>query len=335
MNEIIGLERVKVIKIGGGVLGVFENFEENFQYINNLILREKNDCEKLIVVFSAFKGITRKLSDIAIYTDHRYPGSKMFDKIVSDGENNAVKFLYQKFSGIDGFERLGCFYKENIPIITDNMFGNANITMVNSYKILNMLKDYDILFMPGFVGISVDHLTTTLGSNGSDTTCIAVASAVDGQCVIIKDTGSVYTADPKVVANAVKLNALNLMQANILASLGSEVIHAKGASYAFQTGIPIYLRSIDGSSETVISKDASLLPFAGVTFRKVYNGTMLSIVGEGIDPYAAYDALKEVCSEVEYFTTTFEGEASSVIVKTDNGETIKECLNTLHQYMIA
>ncbi|MDR1025774.1 MAG: hypothetical protein LBL47_00075, partial [Lactobacillus sp.] len=264
---------------------------------------------------------------------------KLYDLIVSDGEDLAVRELYEEFKNLPLFQNdLGYFHKDNIPIITDSVYGNANITSINIDVIREMLEGFRNIFFPGYFGRDINDLITTLGSNGSDTTAIALSAALRALCVIIKDTGAIYTADPKVILDALALNEVNLSQANILASLGSKIIHEKGAAYAEQAQLDIIVRAIDGQKETLISPKSPKLKFAGVTKRKVaasanhklVKATKISVVGSNIGSKIAYEILSKEGYDIIHTQTPYNDEASSVIIKTEDKSLIKSAMIALH-----
>ena len=163
------------------------------------------------------------------------------DKIVSFGEKlSAIIFTqYLNFNNLESEEILA----ENIPIITDNNFKNANIDYKISEKNLNnkIPKLKGIIVIPGFTGKTTDGEITTLGRGGTDTTACFVGAALKAEKVILwKDVGGVLSADPKIIKKAKTIPFINYLEAEE----AGKIIHDKAIQYIKMFKTPIEIASI-------------------------------------------------------------------------------------------
>ncbi|QVK19431.1 aspartate kinase [Mycoplasmatota bacterium] len=135
---------------------------------------------------------------------------------------------------------------KEIGIITNNNFTNADIIKINDLDILNKLSKFDVLVIPGFQGQTLNGEVTTLGRGGSDTTAIALGIALDALYVeIISDVEGVFTADPRIVKEAIKIPKLNFDVLVDMTKNGSKVLHAKGALLAKYNKVNLRFVAID------------------------------------------------------------------------------------------
>lgn len=327
------MDEGKVVKIGGGVLGTIENAKKNDPKTIDLIRRENLGARKSIYVLSAYKEETRKLAIKAQFDRGVEKYTPEYDKIVSQGEEDAVLAIYSLLSKMKEFEgRVGKILRHNVPIVTNSNHGNADIKKVDVEYLYSLLEIYDRLLAVGFVGLN-DYLeSTTLGNNGSDTSAIAIAAALRWMCILIKDTGAVFTADPKSVIDVIKLDNLNLSHANILAALGSNIIHSKGTTYAEMSGIDITIRAVDGSSETLISRNVEQAKFSGLAIKKALEGLRLSAVGREMKADEAYEVLRKLNIRAKKSETPYRNKVSSVILQETDPEIMKRAINVLHNH---
>lgn len=135
-------------------------------------------------------------------------------------------------------------------IITNEDYTNAKIISLNSSLLLEHLKLYDVVVIPGFQGVTEQGYTTTLGRGGSDTTATAIGVEINAKYVdIFTDVEGIMTADPRLVANAQILNQVTYNETLNLANLGAKVIHPRAVEMAMSENIPIRVRSTFSDSE--------------------------------------------------------------------------------------
>ena len=144
-----------------------------------------------------------------------------------------------------------------VPIITDSNFGDANITKIKTGKILKELKTGKIVIVAGFQGIDSNSNITTLGRGGSDTTAIALASALKAKkCEIFTDVDGVYSEDPNKNENATKFDKLTYDKMLEMANNGAKVLHNKCVKLAKEKQVKIIVKStfLEESVGTVVEK---------------------------------------------------------------------------------
>jgi aspartate kinase len=153
------------------------------------------------------------------------------------------------------------FTGDQAGIVTDGHYGRAKITTIDRTPLESSLAKGAIPIVAGFQGRSPRGAITTLGRGGSDTTAVAVAAAIevgrfDGHCEIFTDVDGVYTADPRVVRNARKLERISYEEMLELAALGAGVMHARAVVFGERYGVPIHVRHSQKPDQgTVICKE--------------------------------------------------------------------------------
>jgi len=141
-------------------------------------------------------------------------------------------------------------------IYTNNVYQSANITYIDTTRILNELENRKIVIVAGFQGINNNSDITTLGRGGSDTTAVALASALQASCYIYSDIDGVYSADPKIINNAHKLNYLNYSEMLDMADSGAKVLHNRCVEIAKEYNIPIIAKStFNNNFGTIINNE--------------------------------------------------------------------------------
>ena len=216
------------------------------------IIKEYEKNNKIIVVVSAQGKTTDKLveeeKEISIN-----PNKREHDVLVSVGEQITIAKLaiYLNELGYDAISYTGW----QVPIITDDCYGNANIINVNTEKILRELKNNKIVVVAGFQGITKSGDITTLGRGGSDTTAVALASYLKAEKLYIyTDVDGVYSEDPNVNPNAKKYDTISYDKMIEMAELGAKVLHSKCVKIAKENNIPIIVKSSFIDNEGTVVK---------------------------------------------------------------------------------
>ena len=165
------------------------------------------------------------------------------DTVVSFGEQLSAFIISEAIKNRD----VSCEFVDSRKIIkTDNNFGEANVDIESSYKLIsNYLKSKKTLYvMGGFIGSTHEGATTTLGRGGSDYTASLVGAALDASVVEIwTDVDGLMTADPRVAKNAVTIPQISYEEAEKMANAGAKVIHPKTMQPAREKSIPIYIKN--------------------------------------------------------------------------------------------
>ena len=217
----------------------------------NHIIKEYKKNNKIVVVVSAQGKTTDKLieeeKEISLN-----PNKREHDVLVSVGEQITISKLaiFLNELGYDAISYTGW----QVPIITDESYGNANIININTEKILRELEDNKIVIVAGFQGITKSGDITTLGRGGSDTTAVALASYLKAsELYIYTDVDGVYSEDPNVNPNAKKYETISYDKMIELAESGAKVLHTKCVKMAKENNVPIIVKS------TFIENDGTIV----------------------------------------------------------------------------
>ena len=156
-----------------------------------------------------------------------------------------------------------------IPIVTNNEFGNAKIKYINKQKILDLFEEKYIVIIAGFQGIDEELNITTFGRGGSDTTAVAIAASLNAdKCEIFTDVDGVFSSDPRIVENVKKLDKISYDEMLELSSMGAKVLHNRCVEIGKKYDLPIVVKSTfeDESVGTVVDNSyMEDLTISGVT----------------------------------------------------------------------
>lgn len=241
-----------VQKFGGSSLST----TKHLHFVAKRIIENIEKKFHPVVVVSAMGKDTNYLNSLATEISHQ-PTPEELDKLLVIGEQKTVTLLSMILNDL-GYAACSLLGFE-LPIISDNNFGNANILHIQRDKILNLLKNNIIPIVAGFQGITVDGKITTLGREGSDTTAVALAAVLQAQeCQIYSDIDGIYSADPKIIMQAKLLNSIDSEEMISLAAVGAKVLHHRAVSIAHKFRVPLrILSSFNKDSQgTVINYDS-------------------------------------------------------------------------------
>jgi aspartate kinase len=205
--------------------------------------RAKESGQEIVAVVSAMGDTTDDLLGLAhsVSTD---PEPRELDLLLSTGELVSCTLLTMALRGM-GFAAVSLSGSQ-AGIQTDTMHGRARIHNIDPRRIETELKQGNILVVAGFQGITDGQDVTTLGRGGSDTTAVALAAALGAQrCEIFTDVDGIYTADPKVVPLARKLDEIGYQEMLEMASYGAKM-HPRSIELGAAYNIPIYVASSFG-----------------------------------------------------------------------------------------
>ena len=215
-----------VQKYGGSSVA---NAERVFN-VAKRIMRTRMEGNDVVVVLSAqgktTDGLIAKAKEI-----NAKPSRREMDMLLSTGEQQSVALMAMAISAIGG--RAVSLNAAQVGIETTNTYSNARIRHINTERIENELDEGSIVLVTGFQGVNAIGDTTTLGRGGSDTSAVALAAALHADlCQIYTDVDGVYTADPRKVKNAKKLDEVSFDEMLELASLGAQVLHNRSVEMA-------------------------------------------------------------------------------------------------------
>ena len=241
-----------VQKYGGTSVGDIDR-------IKNVAQRVKETYEagnQLIVVVSARSGVTNELVARARELDPN-PDEREMDMLLSVGEQETIALTAMALHaiGVPAVSRTGM----QAGIMTDPAHTRARITEISGGDLKEQLDAGKVVILAGFQGHSNDGQITTLGRGGSDLSAIAIAAAVEADlCQIYTDVDGVYTADPRVVADAIKLDSISYEEMLELASAGSKVMQNRAVEFAQKYNVIFEVRSsFNNNPGTIVKEEAA------------------------------------------------------------------------------
>ena len=251
--ESKGCRTMLIVKKFGGTS--VANKERIF-HVAKRCVEEYNKGNDVVVVLSAMGKYTDELIGMAkeINPD---PSQREMDMLLTIGEQMSVAFMAMAFEtmGIPAVS-LNAFQAK---IRTTNVHGNAKITEIETDRIFEELAQKKIVIVTGFQGVDENNNITTLGRGGSDTTAVALAAALQADaCEIYTDVDGVYTADPRKVPTARKLDEISYDDMLHMALNGAEVLHSRCVELAKKWNIPLVVRSSMNAVEGTIVRGHSM-----------------------------------------------------------------------------
>ncbi|MGB1127804.1 MAG: aspartate kinase [Opitutales bacterium] len=238
-----------VQKYGGTSVGDVERIKNVARRV-----RETYDAgHQVVVVVSARSGVTNDLIARAEALNPQ-PDDREMDMLLAVGEQETIALTAMALHslGVPAVSRTG----RQAGIITDPAHTRARITSISGGDIKDQLKDGKVVILAGFQGQSAEGQVTTLGRGGSDLSAIAIAAALDADlCQICTDVDGVYTADPRVVPDATKLDAISYEEMLELASSGSKVMQNRAVEFAQKYKVVFEVRSSFNNNPGTIVKE--------------------------------------------------------------------------------
>ncbi len=229
---------------------------EKIQRVAQRVVSSRREGNDVVVVVSALGDTTDNLISLARQiTDN--PAERELDMLVSTGEQVSCALLAMAIHSLG--EDAISFTGAQVGIITDNSFTKARIIDINAKRIEDALNNDKIVIVAGFQGANLDHDITTLGRGGSNLTAVALAKVLNAKaCEMNTDVEGVFTADPRIVKDARKIDRISYEEMFELASLGAQVLQPRSIEFAMKFGVPIHVRSSFSKKQgTIISKEVS------------------------------------------------------------------------------
>lgn len=285
----------------------------------------------VVVVLSAMGDTTDELIALAESINPKAKKREM-DMLLTTGEQVSVALMAMALQSLD------------VPAVSLNAFqvmmhstsrhGNARFKRVDTKRILHELDSRKIVIVTGFQGVNKYEDITTLGRGGSDTTAVALAAVLHAdRCEIYTDVDGVYTADPRVVKNARKLDAITYDEMLELASLGARVLHNRSVEMAKKYNVELVVRSSLNDSEGTVVKEASNMEkmlVTGVAADK--NTVRISVIGVEDKPGTAFrifDTLAKNNINVDIILQSVGREGTKDISFTVAGDDLEHALEIL------
>ena len=236
-NQTRGSMALLVMKFGGTSVADLACIRNVARHVK----RETDAGNGCAVVVSAMAGHTNQLvewtREASVLHDARE-----YDAIVSSGEQitSGLLAIILQSMGVSARSWQGW----QIPIHTSDAHGAARITKIAADEIKKRMLAGEVAVVAGFQGIAPDNRIATLGRGGSDTSAVALAAALDaGRCDIYTDVDGIYTADPRIVSKAKRLDKISYEEMLESASLGAKVLQTRSVEMAMKNGVRLLVRS--------------------------------------------------------------------------------------------
>ncbi len=260
------------------------------------IMKTKAEGNQVVVVLSAQGKTTDGLIAKAKEINPRASRREM-DMLLATGEQQSVALMAMAINALGG--RAVSLNAVQVGIETTNTYSNARIRTIHTERIENVLERSNVVLVTGFQGVNQLGDLTTLGRGGSDTSAVALAAALNADiCEIYTDVEGVYTADPRVVPDAQKLDEISYDEMLELASLGAKVLHCRSVELAKKYNVKLVVRSSMTDAEgTEVKEDCKMerMLVSGVAADK--NVSRISIMGIKDEPGKAFEIFSLMAKE--------------------------------------
>ncbi len=285
----------------------------------------------VVVVLSAMGDTTDELIALAESINPKAKKREM-DMLLTTGEQVSVALMAMAMQSLDvPAVSLNAF---QVMMYSTSRYGNARFKRVDTKRILHELDSRKIVIVTGFQGVNKYEDITTLGRGGSDTTAVALAAVLHAdKCEIYTDVEGVYTADPRVVKNARKLDVITYDEMLELASLGARVLHNRSVEMAKKYNVELVVRSSLNDSEGTVVREASNMEKMLVTGVAADRNTVrISVIGVEDRPGTAFrifDTLAKNNINVDIILQSVGREGTKDISFTVAGDDLEQALKVL------
>lgn len=251
-----------VQKFGGSSVADIERIKR----VADRVASEIKKGNQVVVVVSAMGDTTDDLLKLASQLGPLSPGREM-DMLLATGEQQTAALLALALNNM-GYNAISLTGWQ-AGIYTDNAYSKAKINDIQADRIESELSQGRIVVVAGFQGLTENGDVTTLGRGGSDTTAVALAAAIKADmCEIFTDVEGVYTADPRLVPEARKMERISYGEMLEMASLGAVVMQPRAVEYGMLHGVAIHVRSTfsfnEGTIITEVEEMENVRPVTGV-----------------------------------------------------------------------
>lgn len=230
---------------------------EKIYNVVDRVLRDKKEDDRVVVVVSAMGDTTDDLVSLARAVTSRPFGREM-DRLLSTGEQISIALVAMAFmeKGQPAVSMTGA----QAGILSSDNHGKGRILNIDPSRVFAALDAGNVVVVAGFQGITDCGDITTLGRGGSDTTAVALAGAMQADvCEIFTDVEGVYSTDPRIAPNAVKLDEITYGEMLEMARLGAGVMQPRAVEMGSRYGVPIHVRSTFSDKEgTIIREDYTM-----------------------------------------------------------------------------
>ncbi|MDZ7662508.1 aspartate kinase [Thiohalophilus sp.] len=277
-----------VQKYGGTSVGTVEKIEN----VADKVIASRQGGHDVVVVVSAMSGETNRLIELANQVSDQ-PEPREYDVLVSTGEQVTIALLSMALNA-RGYPARS-YTGSQVHILTDSAHTKARILDIDESRMRTDLDQGRVVVVAGFQGRDEENNITTLGRGGSDTTAVALAAALKAdECQIYTDVDGVYTTDPRVVADARRLQRITFEEMLEMASLGSKVLQIRAVEFAGKYNVNLrVLSSFEEGPGTLITyeeqTDMEQPVISGIAFNR--DEAKLTILGVPDQPGMAFSIL--------------------------------------------
>ena len=251
-----------VQKYGGTSVGNTERIKN----VASRVAKYHANGDKIVVVVSAMSGVTDNLIKLA-KDIMPLPNERELDVLLATGEQTTIALAAIALHALDvpAVSMTGA----QAGIVTDGVHTKAKIQNISPKRIHDLMNQGNVVIVAGFQGQTLEGQVTTLGRGGSDLTAIALAAALKADlCQIYTDVDGVYTADPRIVPGARKLEEISYDEMLELASLGAKVMQSRSVEFAKKFGVVFEVRSsLNENPGTIVKEETKSME--GVVVRGV------------------------------------------------------------------
>ena len=243
-----------ILKFGGTSVATVERIKA----VADIVIATRKQGHQVVVVLSAMAGETDRLIELAGQVA-KDPVSRELDVLLSTGEQVTIALLSmvlhdRKYPAVS-------YTGGQVHILTDNVHNKARIVDIESARVKKDLTDHKIVVIAGFQGIDENGNITTLGRGGTDTTAVAMAVALNAdECRIYTDVDGVYTADPRIVPEAKRMDKIAYEEMLELAGLGAKVLQIRSVEFANKYKVPMRVLSsfTEGPGTLITDEDEEM-----------------------------------------------------------------------------
>jgi aspartate kinase len=276
-----------VKKFGGSSVAT----TEKIMAIAERVLREKRADDEVVVVVSAMGDTTDDLIKLAAkLVEAPYCFPREMDRLLSTGEQVTIALLAMAFQKLG--HRAVSLTGWQAGIITNSAYTKGKIVNVRPQRVLAELKKGNIVVVAGFQGGGQDGDVLTLGRGGSDTSAVALAGALKADaCEIYTDVDGIYSADPRLVADARKMWEITYTEMLEMARLGAGVMQPRSVEMGQHFGVPIHVRSTFSQESGTYIREGYTMEEKEFTIRGVAhdcNVVKIALLGVPNRPGIAY-----------------------------------------------
>ena len=298
-------------------------------------IRDYQNGNDVVVVLSAMGKYTDELIAKAKEINPN-PSKREMDMLFTIGEQMSVSLMAMAMDALG--VRAISLNAFQVAMHTTSNYSNARLKKIDPERIRRELDDRKIVIVTGFQGINKYNDYTTLGRGGSDTTAVALAAALHADaCEIYTDVDGVYTADPRLVPTARKLNAITYDEMLDLATLGAGVLHNRSVEMAKKYGVPLVVRSSLNESEGTVVKEVvkkmERMLISGVALDR--DADRISVIGIKDTPGSAFKLFNTLAKKninVDIIIQSVGREGTKDISFTVAHDNLKEAIELLEEY---